>query len=115
MTGTLNEAVTQLSLDVDASIKVAFISVPLKATIPVAFTPGIAKGPIKAAFGPSTVVMKPDLKAELKGTVKMNDPKADEVMCLNVDTVVGKGKLAEKPPGNCKRSSYISCCELGVS
>merc|ERR1719270_1916696 len=87
MTGTLDEAVTQLSLDVDASIKVAFISVPLKATVPIAFTPGIAKGPIKATLGPNTVVVKPELKAKLKGTVKVNDAKADEVMCLNVDTV----------------------------
>jgi hypothetical protein len=114
MTGTLNEAVTQLSLDVDASIKVAFISVPLKATIPVAFTPGIAKGPIKAAFGPSTVVVKPELKAELKGTVKVNDPKADEVMCLNVDTVVGTEKLTEQALGNCKKASYTFCCEVGA-
>jgi len=114
MAGTLDEAVTKLSLDVDASIKVAFISVPLKATVPISFTPGVAMGPIKASLGPNTVVVKPALKAQLKGTVKVNDAKSDEVMCLNVDTVVGTEKLAEKPLGNCKKASYVFCCEVGV-
>merc|ERR1711907_536859 len=89
MSGTLDEAVTKASIDVDVSLKVLIISVPLKMTIPLAVSDGlIQKGAIKSTIGPSTIAVSPDVKATAKGTVKINDGNGEEITCLNVDTVV---------------------------
>lgn len=88
-TGTLDEAVTKASIDLDVSVKVLFVKVPLKLKIPFATSPGlINKGPIKTVIGPSTIAVSPDVKATLKGTVKMNDGNGEEITCVNVDAVV---------------------------
>merc|ERR1712232_656649 len=89
MTGTLDEALTKASIDVDVSLKVLFISVPLKMTIPLTVSDGlIKKGCIKATVGPNTITVKPDVQAKVKGTVKINDNNGEEVTCINVDAVV---------------------------
>jgi hypothetical protein len=89
MTGTLDEAVTKASIDLDVSLKVLFVKVPLKLSIPFATSPGlINKGAIKTTIGPSTIKISPNVKATLKGTVTMNDGKGEEIVCLNVDAVV---------------------------
>merc|ERR1712007_250998 len=91
MTGTLDEALTKASVDLDVSVKVLFISVPLKMTIPLEVSDGlISKGAIKSTVGPSTIEVSPDVKATLKGTMKISDGNAEEVTCINVDTVVGR-------------------------
>merc|ERR1712216_351289 len=88
MTGTLDEAVTKFSVDVDVSLKVLFISVPLKLSIPIEFTPGLVKGPFEMAAGPSTVAVSPNVKANVKGTTKVSDGNSEEILCVNVDMVV---------------------------
>jgi len=88
-TGTLDEAVTKASIDLDVSIKVLFITVPLKLKIPFTTSAGlINKGPLKTVIGPSTVAISPNVKATLKGTVKLNDGNGEEITCVNVDAVV---------------------------
>jgi len=101
MTGTLDEDVTDTSIDLDVTMKVLFVSVPLKLTIPLSVGPKLAKGAIKATVGPSSVVVSPNVKATLKGTMKVNDGNGDEITCLNVDTVVSgkeKTKLTPEAP-----------------
>lgn len=89
MTGTLDEAVTKASIDLDVQLKVLIISLPLKMTIPLAVSDGLINtGAIKATIGPSTIAVSPDVKATVKGTVKMNDGNGEEITCLNIDTVV---------------------------
>merc|ERR1719161_2133062 len=63
MSGTLDEAVTKASIDLDVSLKVLFISIPMKMTIPVAVSDGlIKKGAIKSTIGPNTIAVTPNLK-----------------------------------------------------
>jgi len=89
MAGTLDEAVTKASIDLDVKLKVLFISVPLKMTIPITVSDGlISKGAIKATVGPSSLVISPNVKATIKGTMKVKDGNAEQITCLNVDTVV---------------------------
>jgi len=87
MSGTLDEALTAASIDVDVSLKVLVISVPLKLTIPLTVSEGlINKGAIKSTVGPSTIAITPAVKATVKGTVKMNDGNGEEITCVNVDS-----------------------------
>lgn len=113
MTGTLDEAVTKMSVDLDVSLKVLFISLPLKLNIPIEFTPGLVKGPIKGVVGPSTVAVSPNIKATIKGTMKVNDGNSEEVTCLNLDTIVGGRDAIAAPLKQCKAASYAFCCEVG--
>lgn len=109
MTGTLDESVTKASIDLDVSLKVLIISVPLKMTIPLDVSDGlISKGAIKSAVGPSTIAVTPNVKATMKGTMKINDGNSEEITCLNIDTVVGS-----EQPLQCKKASYAFCCEVG--
>lgn len=88
-TGTLDEDVTKASIDLDVTVKVLFVKVPLKLKIPFALSPGlINKGALKTVIGPSTIAISPNVKATLKGTVKMNDGNGEEITCVNVDVVV---------------------------
>jgi len=89
MSGTLDEALSKASIDLDVSLKVLFISVPLKMTLPLAVSDGlIHKGAIKSTVGPSTIAVTPNVKATIKGTMKINDGNGEEVTCINVDSVV---------------------------
>merc|ERR1712070_22341 len=89
MSGTLDESVTKASIDLDVSLKVLVISLPLKMTIPLAVSDGlITKGTIKSTVGPSTIAVSPDVKATVQGTMKISDGNGEEITCLNVDTVV---------------------------
>merc|ERR1711959_216352 len=83
-------------------------------TIPLAVSPGAPKGAIKASIGPSSVVLSPDVKATITGTMKVNDGNGEEITCLNVDTVVsGKDESILAPQAQCKSASYAFCCEVG--
>jgi hypothetical protein len=91
MTGTLDEAVTKASVDLDVSLHVLIINVPLKMTIPLAVSEGlIKKGAIKSTIGPSTIAVSPDVKATVKGTMKINDGNNQEIACLGLDSSVAK-------------------------
>lgn len=92
MTGTLDETVTRPSVALDVKLKVLFVSVPLKLNIPIATSPGLPKGAIKITAGPNTVVVSPNVKATMKGTMKLNDGNGEEITCLNIDTVVAGDK-----------------------
>ena len=103
MTGTLDEAVTKASIDLDVSLKVLIISLPLKMTIPLAVSDGlIKKGAIRATVGPSSIAVSPDVKATIKGTLKINDGNAEEITCLNVDTVVAADDAALTVKDDCE-------------
>merc|ERR1712232_653175 len=61
----------------------------------------------------STVSVKPNVKATVKGTMKVSDGNKEEVTCLNVDTVVGGKDEIKAPLAQCKAASYAFCCEVG--
>jgi rubredoxin len=87
MTGTLDEGVTKASIDLDVSLHVLIINLPLKMSIPLAVSDGlIKKGAISSTVGPSTISVSPQVKATIKGTMKINDGNGDEITCLNLDT-----------------------------
>merc|ERR1719161_1823342 len=67
MSGTLDEAVTKASVDLDVQLKVLIISLPLKLSLPLQVSDGlINKGALKATIGPSTIAVSPDVKATIK-------------------------------------------------
>jgi len=110
MSGTLDEAVTKASIDLDVSLHVLIINLPLKMTIPLAVSDGlITKGAIKSTVGPSTIAVSPDVKATVKGTMKINDGNNQEIACLGLDSSVGELTA----PLQCKSASYAFCCEVG--
>jgi len=89
MTGTLDEAVTKATIELDVSLKVLFVSIPLKMSIPLSVSSGvIKKGVIKTTIGPNSIVISPNVKAKLQGTVKTIDGNGEEITCINVDGVV---------------------------
>jgi len=90
VTGQLDEDLTSFSVNVDATIKKLFITLPVKVDIPVTTSPGLPKGDFELSLGPMTGGLSPDPKVSLTGTVKMNDQKSEEVFCLNVDQVIEK-------------------------
>mmetsp|Transcript_10751 Transcript_10751/g.20039 ORF Transcript_10751/g.20039 Transcript_10751/m.20039 type:complete len:298 (-) Transcript_10751:122-1015(-) len=91
ITGKMDEDLTKLSVDVDLSLHVSFLHVPLKLTVPISYTPGIPKGPIAMSFGPGqasadgNALLWPKPKLTVDGTVKLNDDNSEEVACLAVN------------------------------
>jgi len=90
VTGQLDEELTTFSVNVDATIKKLFISLPLKLDIPVTTIPGLPKGDFDLSVGPMTGGLSPDPQVSLAGQVKMNDQNKEEVFCLKVDSVIEK-------------------------
>jgi len=89
MTGTLDEATTKAAIDLDVMMRVLWISAPFKMGIAVQASNGLLeKGPAKITIGPSTIVVSPNIKTTMKGTMKISDGSGQEITCLNVDTVV---------------------------
>jgi hypothetical protein len=87
--GTLDEAVTKATIDLDASLRVLFISIPFKMSIPLSLSNGLVKkGAYKSTVGPSSIVISPNVKFHLKGTMKVKDGNGEEITCLNVGRAV---------------------------
>merc|ERR1712195_481 len=88
LTGTLDEAVSSGEADVDLTVKVLFITVPIKTTVPFAISPGVPAGPIKVSFGPVQKAAETNsgISIKIDGTVKVSDGKASEIACLKLTT-----------------------------
>lgn len=86
-TGTFDEDITKMEIDVDLKAHKLFVTLPLKLTIPISYSPGIAQGDFKATIGPEENALTSSLGGvALSGTVKLNDGNAEEIACLSVDT-----------------------------
>merc|ERR1712028_225657 len=86
LTGTLDEAITSGSADVDLTVKVLFITVPIKTHVPFAISPGVVAGPLKVSFGPvqKNSVVDSAISIKIAGTVNASDDKAGEIACLKL-------------------------------
>jgi len=86
LTGTLDEAITSGSADVDLTVKVLFITVPIKTHVPFTISPGVVAGPLKVSFGPvqKNSVVDSAISIKIAGTVKASDGKAGEIACLKL-------------------------------
>jgi len=89
-TGTLDEDLSKVSVDVDLTIKALFVKIPLKLNVPIAYTPGIQQGALSVSAGPAkarSVSASFDLlpKVEVTGTVQVNDGNSEEIACLKID------------------------------
>lgn len=93
LTGTLNEDLSKVSVDVDLTIKALFVKIPLKLNVPIVYTPGIKQGAISVSAGPATAVsvsaegpwLSPNVKVEVTGTVQANDGSSEEIACVKID------------------------------
>jgi len=89
ITGSLDEAVTKLVAKLDLKLKVGWLSHKIDMAIPVSYSPGFVKGDIKLTVGPAsqplTSVSKSLLDVEVTGTVKIDDPASQEIVCLSID------------------------------
>ena len=76
-TGDLDESVSAGEADVDLTVKVSFIHLPVKMTIPFSISPPIPKGPVTVKAGPPSnagaMIASQGVKVEVTGTVKLND------------------------------------------
>jgi len=94
VSGSLDEEVGAGAVAVDLKVKVSFFSIPINMNIPFTISPGIKAGPIQATIGPAadrsasllSMVFKPDIKVEVTGTVKVNDAKSSEIVCVSIDS-----------------------------
>jgi len=87
ITGSLDEAVTKLSVNVDLKVKVSILSIPISLAIPISYTPGLPKGDVKVTLGPSSGLLsttKSLIDVDVTGTVKANDEASEEIMCLSL-------------------------------
>jgi len=89
VTGTLDELVSKLTVDLDLTLKVLIFSHKVTMAIPVSYTPGLPKGDLKLTAGPPQT--PPSLQSRVgpvsvSGTVKMNDAQSQEIACLSVSS-----------------------------
>ena len=88
-TGDLDESVSAGEADVDLTVKVSFIRLPVKMTIPFSISPPIPKGPVTVKAGPPSnagaMIASQGVKVEVTGTVKLNDANKEEISCLSID------------------------------
>jgi len=92
-TGTLDEDLTKVSVDVDLTIKALFVKIPLKLNVPIVYTPGIKQGALSVSAGPAKagsvsaeIAWPPSkVKVEVTGTVQANDGNSEEIACLKID------------------------------
>merc|ERR1711934_79702 len=87
-TGDLDETIASGAALVDLKVKVSFFTIPININVPFSLSPVVPSGPFKLTAGPSTtfrMVNSPDIKVEVTGTVKVNDAKSEEVICLALD------------------------------
>jgi hypothetical protein len=85
LTGTLDEAVTAGSVDVDMTVKVSFIKVPIQMNIPFTYSPGVPAGALKLSVGPKQAVQS-NINIDVEGTVKISDGSSQEIACVSVTT-----------------------------
>jgi hypothetical protein len=86
ITGTLDEAVTKLAVNVDLKLSVGVLPIPIKLAVPVSYSPGLAKGDLKITVGPppSQPQLKSFIDVDVTGTIKLNDGASEEITCLSL-------------------------------
>jgi len=91
VSGDLDEDVSAGTVNVDLNVQVLFIKIPINMNIPFSLSPGLLKGAIKATVGPAgssllvAPIDQPEIKVKVTGTVKANDDKSSEIVCLKID------------------------------
>ncbi|CAK0878521.1 unnamed protein product [Prorocentrum cordatum] len=92
LTGTLDEDMSKVSVDVDLIVKALFVKVPLKLTVPIAYTPGIKQGALSVSAGPAkaasvlaAAAWSPTVQVAVTGTVQAIDGNSEEVACVKID------------------------------
>jgi len=93
ITGTLDEDLSQVSVDADLIIKALVFKIPVKLNVPIVYTPGIKQGSLSVSAGPtksgsvSAELAWPPSNAnvEVTGTVQASDGNSEEIACLKID------------------------------
>lgn len=109
VSGTLDESVAGGTVLVDLSVKVSIIKIPINMNIPFTISPAIAAGALKATFGPvSQQVLQSSAlpPVDVSGTVKLNDPKSEEIACIAIDSKAITQELVDEI--NSKQSSWTA-------
>eukprot|EP00933_Yihiella_yeosuensis_P058745 TRINITY_DN5942_c1_g3_i1.p1 TRINITY_DN5942_c1_g3~~TRINITY_DN5942_c1_g3_i1.p1 ORF type:complete len:290 (-),score=92.45 TRINITY_DN5942_c1_g3_i1:162-1031(-) len=98
-TGTLDEDLNSVNVDLDLTVKALFAKLPVKMTVPISFSPKIPKGDIKIVTQPTSSADKVDeLNAavgSISGTVVVNDGQGQEVTCGAVDSPLGEASKTD--------------------
>lgn len=83
--GTFDEAHVGGHVDVDLNLNaLGVINEPITAATKYDFLPGLAKGDGKVTIGPITFPKSIPGSFEISGTVKVQNPKAEQVVCLQL-------------------------------
>lgn len=105
--GTFDEAHVGGHVDVDLNLNaLGLISEPITAATKYDFLPGLAKGDVKLNVGPVTFPKSIPGSFEISGTVKIQNPKAEQVTCiqlaLKIPTIIDEEhELAEAASADC--------------
>lgn len=84
--GTFDEAHVGGHVDVDLNLKaLGVITEPITAATKYDFLPGLAKGDVKLNVGPITFPKSIPGSFEISGTVKIQNPQAEQVTCIQLD------------------------------
>lgn len=98
-TGTFDEDITKVDLDVDVKLHKLFVNIPLKLTIPVSYSPGIPKGDFKVTTGPEDAELSSGrafAAIDISGTVKANDGTGQEIACAKIENSKEVAEIQEK-------------------
>jgi len=86
VTGDLDEHVSTFDVVVNTHIAIGWFPIPVAFTAPFTFTPGFTQGPFTLKVGsPTAEEESPKVGTDLAGTIKINDGKGEEIMCLKMD------------------------------
>jgi len=117
ITGTLDEDVAKVDVGVDLNIKIPLVPLPeIKLDIPASISPAVKKGDLKITVGPA-VSEVPDTVIDVTGNVKINDGKAEEIVCLKIGSAEAISTAAnghyEDPKDGCG-SDEVSITVQGI-
>jgi hypothetical protein len=125
VTGSLDEAVTKLTVNADLKLKIGFLSHKIDLAVPVSYTPGLQKGDVKISVGPKAGDAAPRhslINVDVTGTVKANDGASQEILCLSFDpaqepmqTAASNSSSPSAEAGTCSDKgkcgeAYQACC-----
>jgi len=85
VTGSLDEAVTKLTVNTDLTLKIGFLSHKIDLAIPISYSPGFVKGDLKITAGPTQKETNSLIDVEVTGKIKINDGSSQEIACLSID------------------------------
>jgi len=93
VTGSMDEALSAFTIDLDLKLEKWFIHYPFKASIGVSVDPPLPQGDFKLAVGPVTGSVSPDPGATIVGQAVTSDGKGEEILCLDINQVVGDSHI----------------------